>query len=136
MAFALHSKLAQDTYFIGNLPLCQVLLMDNRVFPWLVLVPRRENIREITDLTQEDYLQVTEEIRTVTAKFSDLMGADKMNVAALGNLVAQLHIHVIARYEDDPAWPNPVWNCGVPTQEYSAGELHNLLEKVKQSLGF
>lgn len=113
MTFALHPQLAADCIPVGDLPVCRVLLMNNRQFPWLVLVPRREGLRDIFELTPEDYAIVSEEIRQVAEKLATLTSAHKMNIAALGNLVPQLHIHVIARFTHDVAWPQPVWGAAV-----------------------
>jgi diadenosine tetraphosphate (Ap4A) HIT family hydrolase len=109
MSFTLHPQLAADTAHIGNLDVCRVLLMNNQHFHWLILVPMRENIRELHELDDGDYFKVMEEVRTVSKKLATHTKADKMNVAALGNVVPQLHIHIIARFMDDPAWPKPVW---------------------------
>lgn len=112
MAFTLHKQLAEDTIAVGDLPLCQILLMNDARFPWLVLVPRRESASEPFDLSMKDQQLLWQEAALVAEKFKDLTGADKMNLAALGNQVPQLHIHVIARFKDDAAWPAPVWGVG------------------------
>lgn len=130
MIFELHPQLAADTLHIADLKLCRVLLMNNSNFPWLILVPMRENMREIFDLELEDYKQVMDEIRSVSKKFAGFTGADKINVAALGNMVPQLHIHVIARFKEDAAWPNPVWNCGVTGREYGKENLEQLIKNI------
>lgn len=109
MTFSLHPQLAADTAHIGNLDVCRVLLMNNQHFHWLILVPMRDNIRELHDLDEGDYFKVMEEVRMVSKKLAAHTKAHKMNVAALGNVVPQLHIHIIARFMDDPAWPKPVW---------------------------
>lgn len=111
MAFTLHPKLAADCIPLGDLPICRVLLMNNRHFPWLVLVPQREGARELFDLTEADYAGVMEEIRQATQALAEITRAHKMNVAALGNIVPQLHIHIIARFPQDAAWPQPVWGA-------------------------
>lgn len=110
MSFVLHPQLAADTVVVGDLPICRILL--NRQFsqfPWLILVPRRTGCRDLTDLPEMDYLPAMEEVRHVHDVLRDLTSADKMNVGALGNMVPQLHIHIIARFKDDAAWPAPVW---------------------------
>lgn len=112
MAFTLHKQLATDTIAVGDLPLCQILLMNDARFPWLVLVPRRESVSEPFDLSMKDQQLLWQEAAFVAEKLKDLTDADKMNVAALGNQVPQLHVHVIARFKDDPAWPAPVWGHG------------------------
>jgi len=133
--FTLHPVLAADCAIIGDLAICRVLLMKNARFPWLVLVPKRENLRELHDLSASEYLIVMEEIRSVSSRFSALTGAHKMNVAALGNMVPQLHIHVIARFTDDAAWPQPVWNSGISATPYSTQELGELIASYRQNLG-
>ena len=116
--FLLHPQLAADTFLVGDLPLCRVLLLNNRQFPWLILVPMRSDKKELFDLSADDYSQAMQEVRFVAEKWAGLTRADKINIAALGNMVPQLHIHIIARFTTDAAWPNPVWNSGVQPQNY------------------
>lgn len=130
--FALHPQLTADTIPVGDLPVCRVLLMNNRHFPWLVLVPRREGLRELFDLKPDDYHSVMAEVRDTTKQFAALTAAHKMNVAALGNLVPQLHIHIIARRLDDAAWPQPVWST--TAEPYPADNVPPLVESIKQRL--
>ncbi|MBB2963992.1 HIT domain-containing protein [Methylobacterium sp. R2-1] len=111
-AFSLDPRLAADTHPVGDLALCSVLLMDDARFPWLILVPRRPALSELTDLTSEDAAIAFEEIRLTVGVVQALARPDKVNVAALGNVVPQLHIHVVARFRSDPAWPGPVWGVG------------------------
>ncbi|MDP4003232.1 HIT domain-containing protein [Methylobacterium sp. NEAU K] len=108
-AFALDPRLAADTVEVGDLALCRVLLMDDARFPWLILVPRRPDVSEITDLAEADSAALWQEIRLATGVMQGLSKPDKINVAALGNVVAQLHVHVVGRFRSDPAWPGPVW---------------------------
>ena len=106
MSFTLHPRLAADTSFIADWPLCRVLLMEDARYFWLVLVPRRDGVTEITDLSAEDRALLMEE----TARAGEIIkGGAKLNIGALGNLVPQLHLHVVARRSGDPAWPGPVW---------------------------
>ena len=106
MSFELHPRLAADTSFIADWPLCRVLLMEDARYFWLVLVPRRDGVTEITDLSAEDRALLMEE----TARAGAIIKGDaKLNIGALGNLVPQLHLHVVARHPGDPAWPGPVW---------------------------
>lgn len=106
MSFTLHPRLAADTSFIADWPLCRVLLMEDARYFWLVLVPRRDGVTEITDLSAEDRALLMEE----TARAGQIVkGGAKLNIGALGNLVPQLHLHVVARHSGDPAWPGPVW---------------------------
>lgn len=111
-AFVLDPRLAGDTVPVGDLPLCSVLLMDDARFPWLILVPRRPAASELTDLTASDASTLMEEIRLATGVVQTLARPDKINVAALGNVVSQLHVHVVARFRSDPAWPGPIWGQG------------------------
>ena len=108
-AFQLHAQLAADTLEVGKLAVSRVLLMNDARYPWLVLVPERENLVELLDLRPGDYASVCEEIRRACQALRDCFAPDKLNVAALGNVVPQLHIHVIARHAGDTAWPSPVW---------------------------
>lgn len=112
MDFQLHPKLAADTVFIKNLRLCSVLLMNDERFPWVILVPQKIGMREMTDLLPGEQALLMEEISKVSRAMKSLFSAEKMNIAALGNVVPQLHVHVIARHSKDDAWPNPVWGQG------------------------
>lgn len=111
-AFSLDPRLAADTHPVGDLALCSVLLMDDARFPWLILVPRRPGLSEFTDLAPEEAGLAFEEIRLAVGVVQALARPDKVNVASLGNVVPQLHIHVVARFRSDPAWPGPVWGVG------------------------
>lgn len=108
----LDPRLEEDTLPITELPLCRVLLMNDARFAWLVLVPRRNSVSEVTDLLSEDQLQLWREATQLGAALKEALGGDKLNIAALGNVVAQLHVHVIVRHHDDDAWPAPVWGHG------------------------
>jgi diadenosine tetraphosphate (Ap4A) HIT family hydrolase len=132
--FALHPTLVKDTLEIGDLPLCKILLMNNRHFPWLILVPKRQGLRELFDLHDSDYNNVMHEVRHVAKLFSDITHADKINTAALGNMVEQLHIHIIARFKNDIAWPNPVWNFNVPAELYNENEHRQWTENLRSIL--
>jgi len=111
-AFALDLRLAADTHRVGDLALSRVLLFDDARFPWLVLVPRQPGLRDLIDLAHDDQHQLLDEINRCAHVLHALDKPDKLNIAALGNVVAQLHVHVIARYANDAAWPRPVWNVG------------------------
>jgi diadenosine tetraphosphate (Ap4A) HIT family hydrolase len=113
--FALDPRLAADTVAVGDLALSRVLLMDDARFPWLILVPRRSGLSEVTDLDGADAAALWDEIRLAAGVMRDLAKPDKVNVAALGNVVAQLHVHVVGRFRSDPAWPGPVWGFGTRT---------------------
>jgi diadenosine tetraphosphate (Ap4A) HIT family hydrolase len=115
MTFQLDSRLAADTIPVGDLALSSVLLLNDARFPWFVLVPRIDGASEITDLSEEQAVQLMQEIRIATRVMMELSKPDKVNVGALGNIVAQLHVHVIGRFRSDPAWPGPVWGHGTRT---------------------
>ncbi len=131
--FTLHQQLAADTVPLGKRQLCQVLLMKDRRFPWLVLVPERPGIREIHQLSAADRAVLIEEIAETAAAMEKLFQAHKMNVAALGNQVPQLHVHVIARFTEDPAWPTPIWGKGAPVP-YGEDELAATSTRIKSAL--
>lgn len=129
--FSLHPTLQKDAFLIADLLLSRLLLMNNCNFPWLILVPRRPDIKEITDLSLDDRKILMDEICIVSEKMTALFSPDKMNVGALGNIVPQLHIHVIARYVGDPAWPAPVW--GAHSKPYDEISRENMLAKLKRA---
>lgn len=112
MPFPLDPRLAADTHPIGEMPLSRLLLMDDARHPWLILVPRIAGARELMDLDGGDRAALLDEITAVSRTLETLLRPDKLNVGALGNVVAQLHVHVIARYADDANWPQPVWGRG------------------------
>ena len=120
--FQLHERLAADTVPVTVGPLSQILLMTDANFPWLVLVPQRPDLRDFHDLDAGDLTLATQEIVAASRVLEDNLRPDKINVAALGNQVPQLHIHVIARFHDDPAWPKPVWGV-LPPKAYDPDEL-------------
>ena len=114
-SFTLHPRLAADTHLIGDLPLCRVLLMNDARFPWLILVPRRAGLHELADLAIADSAALMDEVRLSSRALRDLHSSDRVNVAAIGNIVDQLHIHVVSRATTDAAWPGPVWGQGSVT---------------------
>ncbi len=134
MNFLLHPTLRQDTITLGDLPVCRLLLMNDKRFPWLILVPRRASLRELYDLHAKDYRTVMEEVRRTAHLFSRHIHADKMNVAALGNMVPQLHIHVIARFRDDDAWPKPVWSLRAKPKPYGEEEERLVAQRFRRVL--
>jgi len=130
--FQLHPRLADDTQLVGDLPLCQLLLMNDRRFPWCVLVPRQADLRELHDLSADALAGLMNEVVTVSTALESHCNAFKINVGALGNLVPQLHVHVVARRENDAAWPGPVWGHGqaVPYEEAEAARLRDVLREA------
>lgn len=133
-AFALHPQLARDTAAVGDLPLSRVLLMNDANFPWLIVVPRRPGAVELFDLDAPGRAQLVDELALLAQILKDLTGCDKINVAAIGNVVAQLHVHVVARRRDDPAWPRPVWGA-LPARPYGEAERDRLIEALRQRIG-
>ncbi len=113
--FALHAKLEADTVALGNSRLCEVRLMNDNHWPWVLLVPRVAEIREIYQLPRDQQLRLAEESSLLGEGMMKAFEGDKLNVAALGNMVPQLHLHHIVRFEGDPAWPGPVWGKVAPT---------------------
>ena len=107
--FVLDARLAADSHPVARFELCDVRLMDDSHYPWLVLVPRLPGLRDLMDLEQSGRHQLSDEIDHASRILRNAFRPDKMNVAALGNVVAQLNVHVIARFESDPSWPSPVW---------------------------
>lgn len=117
--FDLNERIAADGLLVGDLPFCRVLLMNDRTYPWLMLVPRLEGAVELHDLPPILLQEVMAEVSRAAACLKQQSGCDKINIASLGNVVAQLHIHVVGRRTDDAAWPRPVWGAA-PAQPYSA----------------
>lgn len=127
--FKLDSTLAADTFTLAHWPLCEVLLMDDALYPWLILVPRRQGVRELYQLNQADSAQWLSESSVLGRWLMDAFRGDKLNVAALGNVVAQLHIHHVVRYRSDAAWPAPVWGCQ-PRQPYAKDALAEIRQRL------
>jgi diadenosine tetraphosphate (Ap4A) HIT family hydrolase len=133
-AFALDPRLVADTHALGELEFSRVLLMDDARFPWLILVPRRTGLRELTDLAQSEQRILLDEIDRSARALQTLFVPDKLNIAALGNVVAQLHVHVIARFAGDAAWPRPVWGAGARTP-YAADAMRECVHALCGALG-
>lgn len=119
--FNLHPQLLEDCFLIGDLALCRVLLLNDKNYPWLILVPRREGVREIFQLQTRDQISLINESSAVARILDTHFSADKINVAALGNMVSQLHLHHVVRYKIDVSWPKPVWGVK-PAKFYSLEE--------------
>jgi len=134
LAFELHHRLAADCFEIATLPLCQVLLMNDARFPWCILVPQLDDLRDFHEIPRSSRKAFFDEIEAVSLALEEITGAEKMNVAALGNQVPQLHIHVIARKSDDAAWPAPVWNAG-PGTPYEGDAADVLIGGLRERLG-
>ena len=128
--FSLDPRLQQDTLTVGDFPLCRLLLMNDAQYPWFILVPRRAAVSEVFDLDAADQLALWHETTTLASVLKDGFAADKMNVATLGNMVSQLHMHVIARAREDAVWPAPVWGK-LPAQPYSEVQLAEVLARLR-----
>jgi diadenosine tetraphosphate (Ap4A) HIT family hydrolase len=131
--FSLHPRLAADTLPVGEMKLSCVLLMDDERFPWLVLVPRRQGLEELADLSVGERAILIEEIAAASLALSGRPRVDKINVGALGNVVRQLHIHVVARVIGDEAWPGPAWGAG-ERRPYKDGAAKSLALDLARAL--
>lgn len=126
--FQIDPRLAEDTLEVASLTLCQVLLLNDRRYDWLVLVPRREGVTEILDLSPQDQAQLWREVTLVAQVLRHAQPDLKLNIGALGNVVRQLHLHVLLRQEGDPAWPGPVWGHS-PREPHTAEAGHAAAER-------
>lgn len=131
--FELHPRLAQDSVVIGEFELSLLLLSRDANYPWCILVPKRDDIYEIHHLSEEEQLQLIRESCRLSEVMTSLFDADKMNVAALGNVVRQLHVHHIARFTDDPAWPQPIWGK-LPAMEYAPEAFAERIKRLQNAL--
>ena len=133
MVWQLDPKIDADTYHVIDQPGLVVLLMDDKRYPWLIIVPKKDNIRELIDLNEDEKKQIYQCIDLIS-NFLKLKYIDAtINVAKIGNIVKQLHIHIVARNENDSSWPNPVWGIGRP-QKYKKNEAKIIIEELKQYL--
>lgn len=128
--FVLDSRLQQDCLLIGDFPLSRLLLMNDAHYPWFILVPRREEVSELFQLDAADQMQLWRESTQLAETLKDAFSADKINVATLGNVVSQLHMHVIVRRKNDVAWPAPVWGR-VAAQPYAAEQVDDILARLR-----
>lgn len=133
MAFQLHSQLQKDCIYLGKFELCRVLLMNDSQFPWFILVPEVADIKEIYQLTPKQRILLIEESSRLAEKLQHLYRADKINIAAIGNLVPQLHLHHVVRYRTDKAWPTPVWGK-FSAIAYTEQELADILALLTEML--
>jgi diadenosine tetraphosphate (Ap4A) HIT family hydrolase len=133
MSFALDAKLAADSFVVGDMTLTRVLLMNDARWPWLIVVPRREGAVELIDLAAADRRQLVEEAASAAGFLKAHTGAHKINLGALGNVVRQFHLHVVARTAGDPAWPGPVWGHGA-ARRYEESDARALIAATKASL--
>jgi diadenosine tetraphosphate (Ap4A) HIT family hydrolase len=131
--WSLHRQLEQDTISIGDLPLSRVLVINDANYPWLLLVPRRAGAVDIIDLNEVEQGQLMTEINRVARALQDAVNPDKLNIAALGNAVPQLHIHIIARRTTDAAWPRPVWGV-VPPIAHDPQEIEQFIAALRSKI--
>jgi diadenosine tetraphosphate (Ap4A) HIT family hydrolase len=130
--FTLDAKLENDSFFIANLDLSELRLINNSDYTWLILIPKINNLIEITDLSPQDYATLGKEIRELATIIQKEFNPDKLNIATIGNIVKQLHVHIVARYKDDKTFPKPVWgNEFIP---YSKEELELKISKIADSI--
>jgi diadenosine tetraphosphate (Ap4A) HIT family hydrolase len=132
--FELNSRLQADTVQLVDWPLSSVRLMNDRTWPWLILVPRRPDLRELHDLTTLDMALLVGEMAKASRVVAEICQPDKVNVGALGNIVQQLHIHIVGRFRADPAWPGPVWSFRPPVP-YRDDEMAQVVERLQAALG-
>lgn len=131
--FSLDSRLREDSFVIGRFPLSVLLLSRDANYPWCILVPQRSNTYELYHLSDEDQIQLIRESSRLAEVMHNIFDADKMNIATLGNMVPQLHVHHIARFETDAAWPGPIWGK-VPAKSYDPERLQSIVEKITNAL--
>ena len=128
--FILDKILEEDTFAVGELSLSTVRVMNDSRYPWLILIPKRASIAEIFELSGDDRIRLMEEANFVARSLDKLFNPTKINVAALGNMVRQLHVHVIARFDHDYAWPKPVWGIG-DAVAYNGNDAETLVSKIR-----
>jgi len=132
-AWSLHPQLKKDTIDIGDLPLSRLLVIRDANYPWLLLVPRRPEAVEIIDLDEVEQAQLMTEVTRAARALKDITKCDKLNIAALGNMVPQLHVHIIARRTNDVAWPRPVWGVA-PAIPHDAGEVQHFVSALRRKI--
>ena len=130
--FQLDERLQNSSFHLINWPLSQVLLKNNADYPWLILVPRRNNLTEITEFNKADQYQLINEVNQLTLVIQDVFKPDKLNIGSLGNIVSQFHMHVVARFQNDPLWPHGVWQSTAKDKTYI--DPNPLIEKLKHRL--
>lgn len=132
-SFSLNPRLEGDSLFVADLPLSAVRLMKDANYPWLLLVPRKSDLVEIIDLDDAEQVQLMREISLSSTALRNVTECEKLNVGALGNQVSQLHVHVIARFRDDNAWPGPVWGV-VPPKDYEPDQAERMILDLRDAL--
>ena len=134
-AWSLDPQLERGTQVIGDLPLARVLVMNDANYPWLILVPRQAGAIEVIDLDDEQQAQLMDEIAMLSRVLKDVTACDKLNIAAIGNVVPQLHVHIVARRRDDAVWPRPVWGAA-PPRRYARPELDRFIAMIRREVAF
>ncbi len=134
MPYTLDNSIASNSLHVMDLKLCEVRIQNEARFPWFILVPKRDNIYELIDLPEAEQALLMQEIAQVSHAVKAVFDPDKLNVGALGNIVKQLHVHVIARYQTDLAWPNPVWGFFEQTTRYAEDVLERRVQNIKKHL--
>jgi diadenosine tetraphosphate (Ap4A) HIT family hydrolase len=127
----LHPQLENDTAAVGDFDLSRLVVMNDRTYPWLILVPRRAGVSEIVDLLEPDRMQLMAEIAIASRALRSVVPCDKLNIAAIGNMVPQLHVHLVARLRGDAAWPRPVWGASPPVA-YAPADLHAFVQRIRE----
>ncbi|WP_417668394.1 HIT domain-containing protein [Roseibium sp.] len=133
IAFDINPRLEGDSRPVVDLPLCAVRLMKDANYPWLLLIPRKQDLIEIIDLQPLERIVLMEEVGQVSEALKAVTDCEKLNVAAIGNVVSQLHVHIVARFRDDPAWPAPVWGA-VPSIPYDGDRANALIARLQDAL--
>ena len=133
LTWSLDPQLARDTVALGDLPLSRVLLMNDANYPWLILVPRRPALVEVIDLEENEQVQLMAEVARAAQVLKAATACDKLNIAAIGNVVAQLHVHIVARRRGDTAWPKPVWGHS-PARPYDEAAREQFAAKLRRGL--
>ena len=131
--FVLNARLKQDTFFIRDMTLSTVLLMNNAHIPWVILVPKRDDVTSILDLSSADYDILTSEIRHVAQLMQNLFNPERLNIASLGNVVSQMHWHIVCRFTDDICFPKPVWG-NIPDMPYEAERANDIIQRIQDVL--
>jgi len=131
MVNKVNKNFLKSSYYIIDLKLCSIRLINNQNFPWIILIPKRKGVTDITELNTKDQVLLMKEIVYCSKRMKKIFNTSKLNVEKIGNIVPQLHIHIIARYKKDKSWPLPVWT--VKNKKYSKSNLENIIKKIKKS---
>ncbi|KTD13309.1 HIT family protein [Legionella jamestowniensis] len=134
MNFEVDNRIRVGSFRLGNWPLSSIYLKDNADFPWVILIPQEPNIQEIYQLSTNNRAQLMNEITALSKVMDDFFKPDKLNMGALGNIVPQLHIHIVARYRDDKCWPHSIWQPDVPLSTYRPEHAEKLIQTLKEQL--